>query len=76
MAINQLSRDDLNKAYSEQQPVHRNKNEFIIVAMYYSELGFEPKWLVDYIKISSKQQRVRTRDLVSFCKSFTISKDN
>lgn len=71
----QLSRDDLNKAYNDKLPVHRNGNMFIIAAMYYNDQGIEPKWLIDYYKISNKVQRVRTRDLISFCRSFSLDKE-
>lgn len=73
---NQLSRDELNKAHNERLPVYRNGNEFVIAAMYWSDSGAESKWLIDYYKVSSKFQRIRTRDLISFCKSFTTTKDN
>ena len=71
----QLSRDDLNKAYNDKLPVHHNGNMFIIAAMYYNDQGIESKWLIDYYKISSKVQRVRTRDLISFCRSFSLDKE-
>lgn len=71
----QLSRDELNKAFNEKTPIYRNGNEFVIAAMYFNDQGAEPKWLIDYYKVSSRFQRVRTRDLVSFCKSFSLVKE-
>lgn len=72
MVLNPLSRDQINKAFSENLPVYRNGKAFVITAMYYSELGSESKWLVDYVKISKKDSRIRTRDLVSFCTGFSM----
>lgn len=68
-----MSRDDFNKARSEGKTFSKNGHRFVVTAAYFTDAGDSDKFLVDYVKITKKQARTRTTDLVSFCRKFTVA---
>lgn len=69
-----MNRDELNKALEAGNAFLRHGNHFAVLSVYPVETNNEPRFLIDYIKLSTKASRVRTRDLISFCRKFTPSK--
>ena len=68
-----MSRDDLNKALTEGKVFLRHNHKFVVTSTYHTDAGGTSKFLIDYVKITKKQARTRTIDLVSFCRKFTVA---